>query len=215
MISSSYYWCIALILGSAFTPQESVLREKFADHYKAEKRRTDWNSVPFERVTQLYSKASKKHVQIVGRRVDALGKDGSPNARLIIQSDNFGRVRIRSNLTNYHICLGRAGKPVAIPMEKARYKDTCVFEEIYADNHYTEFRSLLGNKKSRWGLGFTKRGMGRKGRKVRPNGKAGQFLERPLRLVINLQGSSKNSRSGIRGLQEHIARLLKVYEDKL
>ena len=54
-------------------------KEKFYDrHYHAEKQRTDSKSVPFERVTQLYSKASKGHVQIVGRRVDALGKAGSP-----------------------------------------------------------------------------------------------------------------------------------------
>ncbi len=97
--------------------------------------------------------------------------------------------------------------------EKARYKDNCVFEEIYADNHYTEFRSVLGGGKHKWGLGFTKKGHGRKGKKVRPNGKAGQFLERPLRLVINLQGSSNGN--GIKSLQEHIARLLQVYQDKL
>eukprot|EP00795_Rhopilema_esculentum_P012088 gene12088-2684_t len=224
-----------------------ALHERFRDHYEAEKKKTDEKSVPFERVTQLYSKSSRAHVQIIGRRVDALGEDGSPYARLIIQSDSFGRVRIRSNLTNHYICLGRSGRPIGIPMafqsggshltplhanvhrqrvcspfdvcaylpKKAQTKESCVFQEVYASNHYTEFRSVISSGKRRWGLGFTKNGVGRKGRKVRPNGRAGQFLERPLRLVINLQGSSKNNGSGIKSLQEHIARLLQVYQDKL
>lgn len=98
---------------------------------------------------------------------------------------------------------------------KAKAKENCVFEEVYAANHYTEFRSMISTGKHKWGLGFTKKGSGRKGRRVKPNGRAGQFLERPLRLVINLQDSSKNNGSGIKGLQEHIARLLKVYQDKL
>ncbi len=75
------HWVI-LMVSFAVSLQYRVLREKFADHYKAEKSRTDENSVPFERVTQLYSKASKGHVQVVGRRVDALGKDGSPHGKL-------------------------------------------------------------------------------------------------------------------------------------
>lgn len=99
--------------------------------------------------------------------------------------------------------------------KKAQTKENCVFQEVYASNHYTEFRSSISTGRHRWGLGFTKKGFGRKGRKVKPNGRAGQFLERPLRLVINLQDSSKNNGSGIKTLQEHIARLLKVYQDKL
>ncbi len=76
-------FCFILMLYFAFSMQQRILREKFADHYKAEKHKTDENSVPFERVTQLYSKASRGHVQIVGRRVDALGKDGSPHGKCI------------------------------------------------------------------------------------------------------------------------------------
>ena len=99
--------------------------------------------------------------------------------------------------------------------KKAQSKQSCVFQEVYASNHYTEFRSVIETGNKKWGLGFTRKGSGRKGRKVRPNGRAGQFLERPLRLVINLQGSSKNNGNGIKSLQEHIARLLQVYRDKL
>ena len=98
---------------------------------------------------------------------------------------------------------------------KAQTKISCVFEEVYAANHFTEFRSIISTGRHRWGLGFTKKGSGRKGRKVRPNGRAGQFLERPLRLVINLQDSTKNNGSGIKILQEHIARLLNVYQNRL
>ena len=90
-----------------------------------------------------------------------------------------------------------------------------MFEEVYAANHYTEFRSMISTGKHSWGLGFTKKGSGRKGRKVKPNVRAGQFLERPLRLVINLQDSTKNNGSGIKSLQEHIARLLNVYQNRL
>jgi len=210
-----YCQLFVLIVRFTFSLQSRALHEKYRDHYEAEKQKTDQKSVPFERVTQLYSKASKAHVQIIGRKVNALGEDGSPHARLIIQSDSFGRVRIRSNLTNHYICLGRSGRPVGVPMRKAQTKISCVFQEVYAANHFTEFRSIISTGRHRWGLGFTKRGSGRKGRKVRPNGRAGQFLERPLRLVINLQDSTKNNGSGIKILQEHIARLLNVYQNRL
>ena len=67
-----------LMLRFTLSLQYRALHERFRDHYEAEKKKTDEKSVPFERVTQLYSKSSRAHVQIIGRRVDALGEDGSP-----------------------------------------------------------------------------------------------------------------------------------------
>lgn len=78
ILKMRYYQLLVLILRITSSIQYRALHEKFRDHYEAEKHKTDEKSVPFERVTQLYSKASKAHVQIIGRRVDALGEDGSP-----------------------------------------------------------------------------------------------------------------------------------------
>lgn len=84
-MSNSTHYCqlIFLILRFTLSVQYRALHERFRDHYEAEKQRTDQKSVPFERVTQLYSKASKAHVQIIGRRVDALGEDGSPYGKIV------------------------------------------------------------------------------------------------------------------------------------
>ena len=82
------YQLLVLILRFALSLQNRALHERYRDHYEAEKKKTDQNSVPFERVTQLYSKASKAHVQIIGRRVDALGEDGSPYGKLLPKSSS-------------------------------------------------------------------------------------------------------------------------------
>ena len=88
-------WCYQLfivIVHFALSVQNRALHEKYRDHYEAEKQKTDQKSVPFERVTQLYSKASKSHVQIIGRRVDALGEDGSPYGKYCIFPSFYSNV---------------------------------------------------------------------------------------------------------------------------
>ena len=79
-----YYQLFVLIVRFTLSLQNRALHEKYRDHYEAEKQKTDKKSVPFERVTQLYSKASKAHVQIIGRKVNALGEDGSPHGELLL-----------------------------------------------------------------------------------------------------------------------------------
>lgn len=82
--SRMFRQALILILYFTVSLQSRALHEKFRDHYEAEKKKTDQNSVPFERVTQLYSKASRAHVQVIGKRVDALGQDGSPYGKKTI-----------------------------------------------------------------------------------------------------------------------------------
>lgn len=45
-------------------------------HVKNERTRSDTRSLPYLRETQLYSRSSQAHLRILGRKVDALGKDG-------------------------------------------------------------------------------------------------------------------------------------------
>ena len=84
-----YCQLFVLIVRFTFSLQSRALHEKYRDHYEAEKQKTDQKSVPFERVTQLYSKASKAHVQIIGRKVNALGEDGSPHGELLLLTVSF------------------------------------------------------------------------------------------------------------------------------
>ena len=66
-----------LVLIPAFVYSLQLPHLKYFDqHYKEQKKRTDRTSVPFERITQLYSRSCGGHVQVIGTHVDAKGKDG-------------------------------------------------------------------------------------------------------------------------------------------
>ena len=53
---------------------EKVAWDKF---HEAQKNTSDNRSKPVTKRVQLYSRTSKNHIQIKGKRIDSLGKDGS------------------------------------------------------------------------------------------------------------------------------------------
>lgn len=55
----------------------SQIHYGFDWHYIKQKKNTDLNSVPFQRQTRLYSKASGQHLQILNGTVNGLGEGGS------------------------------------------------------------------------------------------------------------------------------------------
>ncbi|KAK3750981.1 hypothetical protein QZH41_009131, partial [Actinostola sp. cb2023] len=91
----------------------------FDQYVSSQRGRSDTRSLPFLRETQLYSRSSRGHLRILGRKIDAVGKDGDVYAKLIIESDNFGRVKIRGAKSSHYLCVrnkdGRLiGRKVAI-----------------------------------------------------------------------------------------------------
>lgn len=50
---------------------------------KKQKNQTDLNNPPVKRTVQLFSRASKLHVQIMKTELDARGRDGSGFGKLI------------------------------------------------------------------------------------------------------------------------------------
>lgn len=61
-------------------------------HYLQQKNVSDDKSLPFMKRLQLYSKASNRHVQILGKSTDSRGGDGSKYGMLLV------RVVVRVNV---------------------------------------------------------------------------------------------------------------------
>lgn len=180
--------------------------KKYLDnHVKTERRRSDTRSLPFHRETQLYSRSSRSHLRINGKRIDALGRDGDKYAKLVIESDNFGRVRIRGALTNYYLCIKRNATLIGRKPTKSK---RCVFYEKYAENHYTEFVSAYNES---WTIAVSKKGKMRPGHKARRGQRTIQFIERASKIIIQ----TKNVRESLyHGLRDHIEQLLRAYRAK-
>lgn len=195
LLFSMICW-ITFILGRG---QEANI---FKDHVRAERRRSDTRSLPFHRETQLYSRASRSHLRINGKHIDAMGRDGDKYAKLVIESDNFGRVRIRGALTNYYLCVKRNASLIG---RKATKSKRCVFYEKYAENHYTEFLSAYNES---WTIAVSKKGKMRPGHKARRGQRNAQFIERASKIIIQ----TKNVREALyHGLRDHIEQLLRAY----
>lgn len=190
---------ISFILGQSH-------EEKYFDtHVKTERRRSDTRSLPFHRETQLYSRSSRSHLRIHGKRIDALGRDGDKHAKLVIESDNFGRVRIRGALTNYYLCIKRNATFIGRKPTKSK---RCVFYEKYAENHYTEFVSAYNEN---WTIAVSKKGTMRPGHKGRRGQRTVQFIERASKIIIQ----TKNVKDSLyHGLRDHIEQLLRAYRAK-
>lgn len=59
------------------------------DHYTKQQDRSDTDSKSFQRLIQLYSRGSGLHVQIFGRRVNALGVNGQEHGKQTRQFNRF------------------------------------------------------------------------------------------------------------------------------
>ncbi|XP_029189235.1 fibroblast growth factor 18-like [Acropora muricata] len=201
-----YLCLITLCYLLPFTLEQQNEEKKYLDnHVKMQRKRSDTRSLPFHRETQLYSRSSRSHLRIHGKKIDALGRDGDKYAKLVIESDNFGRVRIRGSLTNYYLCIKRNSTFIGRKATKSR---RCVFYEKYAVNHYTEFLSAYNES---WTISVSKRGKMRTGYKGRRGQKTVQFIERASKIIIK----TKNVKESLYpGLRDHIEKLLRAYRTK-
>uniref|UniRef100_A0A672Q807 Fibroblast growth factor 24 n=1 Tax=Sinocyclocheilus grahami TaxID=75366 RepID=A0A672Q807_SINGR len=63
------------------------------------------------RIYQLYSRTTGKHVQILGKKINANGDDGGKYALLVVETETFGsHIRIKGKESGYYICMNKNGK---------------------------------------------------------------------------------------------------------
>ncbi|PFX31072.1 fibroblast growth factor 18-like isoform X2 [Stylophora pistillata] len=144
------------------TDHSVPIADRIACHV-AKQNVTDHYSTPVERIVQLYSRASTGHVQIMKTGLDALGQDGSAYARLVLESDNFGRIKIKREKTNRYICLSKKGDLVIrVKKQKFAAMRRCIFKEEMTGDGYFQYRSV---RYPQWYIGFSKGGRPRHGSK--------------------------------------------------
>jgi len=128
----------------------------FEPFYRNESDKTDTNNPSIKRTVQLYSRASHLHVQIKKKELDARGRHGSEYARLVLESDNFGRVKIRGEKTNRYLCLNKKGELVTrVKKSSSIEMKRCIFKQEVTAKGYFEYRST---KYPQWLIGFSKGG---------------------------------------------------------
>lgn len=119
---------------------------------------SDPNNHPVQKKVRLYSRASRLHVQITKTEVDARGQNDSEHAILVLESDNFGRLKIRSHKTNRYLCMNKQGNLVT-KVKKYKFVEIkakkCIFKEKDTGDGYIQFQSV---KYPQWYIGFSKHG---------------------------------------------------------
>uniref|UniRef100_A0A3B5M9Y0 Fibroblast growth factor 24 n=1 Tax=Xiphophorus couchianus TaxID=32473 RepID=A0A3B5M9Y0_9TELE len=83
------------------------------------------------RIYQLYSRTTGKHVQILGKKINANGDDGGKYALLVVETETFGsHVRIKGKESEHYICMNDKGKIVGrVSMAEFIYFfDRCISE---------------------------------------------------------------------------------------
>ncbi|RXM34241.1 Myosin-10 [Acipenser ruthenus] len=125
------------------------------------------------RIYQLYSRTTGKHVQILGKKINANGDDGGKYALLVVETETFGsHIRIKGKDTGYYICMNKRGK--IIGKLNGRNQE-CVFVEEVLENNYT---ALVSAKYKGWYLGFTRKGRPKKGSRTQQNQQEVHFMKR-------------------------------------
>ncbi|XP_028840650.1 fibroblast growth factor 18-like [Denticeps clupeoides] len=146
----------------------------FGVHVENQTRLRDAMSRTHHRIYQFYSRTSGKHMQVLGRRINAKGEDGDKYAQLIVEADTFGsQVRIRGKESNFYLCMNRRGKLVG--KKPSNLSEECVFIEKILENNYT---ALMSARYDGWYVGFTKKGRPRRGPQTRPNQQDVHFMKR-------------------------------------
>ncbi|CAN0091659.1 unnamed protein product [Lampetra planeri] len=148
----------------------------FGRHVQKEAQHTDEASRRHVRTYQLYSRTSGKHVQVLGRNIEARGDDGDPHAMLQAETDSFGgNIRLRGVETGHYICMNKRGKLVG--KLNGRNRD-CVFIEIYLENNYTALQSA---KHREWYMAFNRHGRPKNGTRTMRGQQEVHFIKRLTR----------------------------------
>lgn len=174
-LSSAVVLCFQALL-LLYSPLQVLAVENvnFGVHVENQTGVRDGLSRKHHRVYQLYSRTSGKHVQVLGKKITAMGEDGDKYAQLVVEADTFGsQVRIRGKETNYYLCMNRKGKLVG--KKASSVNGGCVFIEIMLENNYTAWMSA---RYAGWYVGFTKRGRPRRGPNTLPNQRDVHFMKR-------------------------------------
>nr|XP_054595328.1 fibroblast growth factor 24 isoform X1 [Nothobranchius furzeri] len=125
------------------------------------------------RIYQLYSRTTGKHVQILGKKINANGDDGGKYALLVVETETFGsHVRIKGKESEHYICMNEKGKIVGRPDGR---KQECVFVEEFLENNYT---ALVSAKYKGWYLGFNRKGRPKKGSRTTQRQQEVHFMKR-------------------------------------
>ncbi|KAL1261672.1 hypothetical protein QQF64_006937 [Cirrhinus molitorella] len=125
------------------------------------------------RIYQLYSRTTGKHVQILGKKINANGDDGGKYALLVVETETFGsHIRIKGKESGYYICMNKNGKIIGKPNGN---NQECVFVEEYLENNYT---ALVSAKYKGWYLGFNRKGRPKKGSKTTQTQQEVHFMKR-------------------------------------
>ncbi|KAL4641676.1 fibroblast growth factor 18-like [Arapaima gigas] len=125
------------------------------------------------RIYQLYSRTTGKHVQILGRKINANGDDGGKYALLVVETETFGsHVRIKGKESKYYICMNQKGKIIG---KLDGRNEECVFVEEFLENNYT---ALVSAKYKGWYLGFNRRGKPKKGSRTAQTQQEVHFMKR-------------------------------------
>ncbi|XP_012675607.1 fibroblast growth factor 24 [Clupea harengus] len=123
---------------------------------------------------QLYSRTTGKHVQILGKKINANGDDGSKYALLVVETETFGsRIRIQGKESGYYICMNKNGKIIG---KLNGLNQECVFVEEFLENNYT---ALVSAKYKGWYLGFNRKGRPKKGSRTTQTQQEVHFMKRP------------------------------------
>uniref|UniRef100_A0A8C7Z8W0 Fibroblast growth factor 24 n=1 Tax=Oryzias sinensis TaxID=183150 RepID=A0A8C7Z8W0_9TELE len=121
------------------------------------------------RIYQLYSRTTGKHVQIMGKKINANGDDGGKYALLVVETETFGsHIRIKGKESEHYICMTEKGKIVGRVSE-------CVFVEEFLENNYT---ALVSAKYKGWYLGFNRKGRPKKGPQTTQKQQEAHFMKR-------------------------------------
>ncbi|CAN9514572.1 unnamed protein product [Ophioblennius macclurei] len=132
------------------------------------------------RIYQLYSRTTGKHVQILGKKINANGDDGGKYALLVVETETFGsHIRIKGKESDYYICMNDKGKIVGRTDGR---KQECVFVEEFLENNYT---ALVSAKYKGWYLGFNRKGRPKKGSRTTQRQQEVHFMKRQPQGRVN------------------------------
>ncbi|XP_035208424.1 fibroblast growth factor 8b-like [Stegodyphus dumicola] len=142
--------------------------EKEAPTYLADSR--------IQRTYKLYNQCSSKHVQIVGKVINAKGQSSSANVNLSFISapdkNHPNAIQIIGQKSGRYVCFNKKGKLIARFNGKKRL---CMFEENFSEDHYTVLQSIFNKD---WYVGFNRKGKPLKGNLHKTKKKCYHFIKR-------------------------------------
>lgn len=191
-------WSFNCIVLASARPKSSK-EVAFDRHFNRSKIKNDDISYANRRRTQLYSRNSGRHVQILDKgKVVAKGLFGDKYADVVILTVSYGKVRIMGLETDRYICFDKRGRLIS----RIRPSSKCNFQERFGKDAFTMY--IAENPKGKF-LAFSKSGTPRFSEKNRSGKKAVQFVERPRsrRVKTNryYRGKERNNEAWMRTFQ--------------